>query len=60
MDAKKSTAPNSNMREFHAERLCEMYNRYSTDRASVAGLLAGAGVGGSAPNNRPSELPDDS
>ena len=60
MEARKRTAPNSNMREFHAERLCEMYSRYSTGRASGVGLLAGAGVGGNAPDNRLSEWPDDS
>lgn len=38
IEARKSTAPNSNMREFHAESVCEMYRRVSTEPASGAGL----------------------
>lgn len=41
IEARNSTAPNSNMREFHAESVCEMYRRVSTERASGAGISFG-------------------
>lgn len=30
------------MREFHVERVCEMYRRVSTERASGAGISSGS------------------
>ena len=30
IEARNKTDPNSNMREFHVDRLCEMYNLIST------------------------------
>jgi len=41
MAARKSTAPNSNIREFHVESVCDMYSLVNTERASGVGILTG-------------------
>jgi hypothetical protein len=50
--ARKITAPNSKVREFHVDRVCDVYSRYKRGFVEV-GLVEGEGLREPVEGNEP-------